>query len=471
MRLSRLAPALGALALAACSDSAASRPPPTDRFYYPTSLAVRHLDAAGQDCTGGAPGCTTQLLVVSSNFDLAYDLELGGTLLSVAVPADPGAADPLPAVIPDLPVRGAVRLGSLAGTMAVVEEATCPGWSSGGTARPSIAAVTSRIDDALYRVDLAGDLSLGCDGALTGSLGLVPCRLALDDSTGNPFGLGLACRGTGSAFQARSYVGFLDAVNGDATLERVDLACEGWRTGTAAQCAGSFSLASPSPANLFDYDRARDRLWFTGRFAVESGQILAPFRFLELGNPVATPGGADLSSPVPGSETSGFSLSSDRSRAYVGLRLYDAGAALRTSARPFDSGGALGVLDLREGADGAPLPVVLAAVPVGRSPGEVKVIPRPGRRDLVVVSCLGDDSVWLYDDQTGTVAKVFGRDSSGRPALGAMPYALAVEPRLGGAWRIYVAAFDSSEVTVIDVPDPNNPHAARLLMRLGRARP
>jgi hypothetical protein len=55
------------------------------------------------------------------------------------------------------------------------------------------------------------------------------------------------------------------------------------------------------------------------------------------------------------------------------------------------------------------------------------------------------------------------------PLLGRQPYGLAVEPRADGTYRLYVAAFGSDLVSVVEV-DPARPQEARVLFALGRER-
>jgi len=457
------------LALAACSGSAVDRAPPIDAFYFPESLAVRHLDAAGGDCLGGAPGCTTQLLVVSTNFDLRYDSDRGGTLLSIAVPPDPATRpknDEEAARHPRLDVRGAVRIGSLGGTLALLEdrptvtggsERLCPGWSTAADpSRTPQALVASRVTRRLHRVGLRGDLGLDCEGG---------CAVSLDDATTSaddryrdPYGVGVVCRGEGEAYRAEAFVTFLSTPGNAGVLGRVSLP-----TGALLSPLDVGSDAAHTAA----YDAASDRLFFTGRF---TGPGYVPFRYLELGN---SRGGdarvdarvIDLAQQVRGAETRGFSFSEDRTRAYVALRLYDADLATRVGARPPDVGGAIGIIDTSPDLFGSPAGKVLAVVPVGLAPTDVKVIPRPGRRGVVVASCSGDDTVWIYDDESGALAKVFARGDAG-PLMGSQPAGLAVEARSDGHFRIYVAAFGSNAVSAIDL-DPSAPSQALRFMVLG----
>ena len=71
---------LSLLALAACGEPSAVRTTPTDRFAFPSAVAVTARASGG-----------TALVVASGNFDLAYDGPNGGTVLSV----DPSDWDPV----------------------------------------------------------------------------------------------------------------------------------------------------------------------------------------------------------------------------------------------------------------------------------------------------------------------------------------------------------------------------------------
>jgi len=460
------------LGLAACLGQPVDRAPPVDAFYFPESLAVRHLDASGQDCVGGAPGCTTQLLVVSTNFDMRYDPERGGTLLSVAVPPDPAVppADSDLPLRPPLDVRGAVRIGSLGGTLALLEdrptlaaqvlggsERICPGWSTAADpGRDPQALVASRVTRRLHRVGLRGDLGLECaDGCATS---LDDPATADDDRYHDPYGVGVVCRGSGRAYRALAFVSFLSTPGNAGVLGGVDLAGGGLLAPLGVGVDAAHTMA---------YDPAGDRLFFTGRFA---GTVTMPFRFMDLGNTQATEVRAfDFASQATGAETRGFALSTNRRRAYVALRLYDPILAGRVGARTPDVGGALAILDMTPDAIlGIPDVRLVDVVRVGLGPTDVAAIPRSGRRDLVAISSTNDDTVWLYDDESSAVAKVFAGGSLA-PALGKQPAGLAAEARADGHFRLYVASFGSHAVSVIDV-DPAAPARARHHMTLGGQR-
>jgi hypothetical protein len=478
--VNRIPFALSLLALAtACSDKVQDKLGPLDRFYYPTALAVRHYDTTagslGADCVGGAPGCVTQLLVASANFDLFYSPTQGGTVLSVRVPSDAemaarAAAAPTPgrpadfASFPDLSsdltgqgplLMGAVRIGSYAGDLVVADDRTCPGWSRGPQA-----LVASRTTNRLHRIDLgAGSGELSCpDG----------CATPLDDRFADPYGIALACRGNPSdgTFLAGAYVGYLVAPLNEGFISRIDL--------LGSRATQAFSVGFDPPHALL-YQAARDRLLLTGRFG---GSGIVPFRWVDLGVdglPFDVARLRNLASDFAGAETSGLALSSDGNRAYLGMRLYDVGLA-SLGGRPGDTGGTLAVLDMADDPVVGTLARPLFSTDVGRGPGEVRAVARTGKGDLVAVTCPGDDTLWLYDDELGRVVKVVARDAKGSPLLGRQPFGMAVERRAPasaaapGLVRLYVAAFGSDVVNVIDL-DPDRPQAAELRAQLGALRP
>lgn len=102
--------------------------------------------------------------------------------------------------------------------------------------------------------------------------------------------------------------------------------------------------------------------------------------------------------------------------------------------------------------------------PLPAQPNELRLIERPGRRPLVVISCTGAETVVIYDDETSTiVAQVTG--------VGIQPYGVAVrteQSTLGvlGA-RIFTSNFGDGRVAVIDIDDLNQPYNARVVAHLG----
>lgn len=109
-------------------------------------------------------------------------------------------------------------------------------------------------------------------------------------------------------------------------------------------------------------------------------------------------------------------------------------------------------------ATGVPISFV-RGVGLPDAPNDVKVIARPGRGDLVAVTCTAAGSVVLYDDDVGDlVAYVAG--------VGTQPYGLAVDTR-GNAARLFVSNHGDGRIAVIDVPDLTRPQAAHLVAHLG----
>ncbi len=462
--------ALAAL-LAGCGDIARDAAPPTDRFRFPVGLALRHLKAsctaAPCTCVAGTPGCQTVLHVVSSNFDLTYDTDEGGTLIALRVPEPserPATLGPRDLWdIPDIvPYRlGAVRIGSFGGEVSLLDEEHCAGWETGAAPGAPAAFVASRSRDRLYRLTLGNDGSLGCGD---------DCRTALDPDLRDPYGVTLACGGSGTGFAASVYVTYLSTPLNVGFLSELAL-----KVPDRLAAAKSPGL---QPAINIGLDAARSaafeplsqRVFMTGAF---SGPGYMPLRWLDLPYPPSStnpPPPVDLATRVFGAETTGIALSSDGTRAYVGLRLYDGYTAALVGGRTPDIGGALAVIDVTPAPTGGINGQLLSLVPVGVGPTEVRVIPRPGLADLVAVSCNGDGSVWLYDDASGLVPRVFGIDqASGTPLLGKQPAGLAVERRADGSVRLYVGSFGSHFVSVIRLDDPTDPRSAWVEMRLGMA--
>jgi hypothetical protein len=391
-----------------------------------------------------------------------------------------------------IPGDGFVSIGSFAGELAIVDEGTCNGWQT-RLGRDREALVASRSQNQLYRVRVLGDGRLECgDG----------CVVPLDAISADPYGVTVACgqfppidAATGLAIpgaaprpQAYAFVTYLRTAASAGRLSRIDLTT----TPANGPAPGLLDLGL-APAHTAVFDPATTRLFVTSRFGTAAS---SPLRWITL----ATPGTAaafDLETVIRGSEQRGIALSSASvtspppaglglaPRAYVALRLFDEDLATTLGARPSaDIGGALAVLDLSQQANGAPSMTLVQAVPVGLGANEVRVIPRDGRRDLVAVSSTDDGTVSLYDDETGTVARIFELcpDESapepcpaGRPSLGKQPFGLAVEqpftppgaPDVKLA-RLYVGSFDRSWVNVIEI-DPSHP-AARTVTSGGTER-
>ncbi|HET9553298.1 MAG TPA: hypothetical protein VFP50_10050 [Anaeromyxobacteraceae bacterium] len=455
------------LLAAACSEPASVRPPPRDAFAFPSGLAL----ASSTKVAGGQA-----LLVASANADLRWGPKYGGTLISV----DPDPYTPAGGVAhgslgaPDglLDVLGSAEIGSYAGPVTVADAASCPGLAS-----PAV-MVASRFTGRLHRFPLQGDASLGtcADGA---------CEVLLDKDLGDPYAVAVACRPDG--VRRSAYVSYLRApvigafAAGTAWLSELDL-------DDPTRPIRTFALAA-GPISDMAYDESFDRLYAVGRFVNQS----APLFILDLqpcrvgADSCLTPGVhvLDLFTQVRGAELQAVALSNPSAgprRAYVSARLYDADLARSLGGRPTtDIGGVLLVLDLSEDASGAPRVLIDQVVDIGLGAGQVRVLPpRPGGlRDLVVVSSSTAGTVTVYDDATGAVAAVVAVDPrTGAPLAGREPFGLAVQDRtaVDGSARVFVAAYDLSTVSAVDVPLAT-PALARLLtesdgapLRIGKER-
>jgi hypothetical protein len=429
--------------LAGCNDASRSAVPPLDRFHYPIGMALRHaLDGCTSGpgcstCQGGTPGCRTLLYVASSNFDLSYAPDTGGSLLAV----DPDAAVHLQ---PLRPVGAPVLMGSFAGELALLDEASCPGWEDG--TRQPLALVASRSLGVLYAMPLASDGAPSCGPG---------CSTPLASTLGDPFGVTVTCRsGAGGAPEASAWIAYQSTPSATAWLTEVPLR-------QPLEPLPPFLLGA-AVAYESVYDPLRDRLYLSSRFYSPS---FVPIRHIDLGYPGVNQAPIRMELEVPGAETTGIAISSDGTRAYVALRLYEPGLA--QFGRPPDIGGALAVLDLSELPAGGPSGRLLRLVPVGLGPAEVRAIARSGMRDLVAVTCTGGASLYLYDDELGAVARAIALDeSTGTPLLGRQPFGLAVESpwwksaAAPSAVRFFVASFDQSFVSVVELDDPSRPAGA-----------
>lgn len=472
--------ALALLSAAACNDHAISAGPPLDRFYFPTGLAIRHEPPG---CTAGTAGCRTQLLVVSSNFDLGYDVAAGGSLISadvdqaLAQAALPGAPSPLP-----VPVLGAIRIGSFGGELAIADAETCPTWS--GTAQ---ALVASRSQMQLYRVDVdaQGGLTCGDD-----------CVVPLPAQFADAYGVTVACgtfpasAGAAPTPQALAFVSYLRAVAAEGWLSRIDLLAKDPAGRRTSPMVDVDMGVAPTGTAAFDAGTATApaaRLYVTGRFSQSSYYTpspagYTPLRWLELAAPAVAAVSVNVFSVIRGADLRGIALSSDRTRAYVALRFYDpAVATVYGMISIYDLAGALAVVDLAALSGPVPTLRILQIVPLDRGASEVRVIARPGRRDLVAVTSSDDSSVSLFDDDVGEIARTFTicdptvepsapACDAGSAVMGANPFGLAVEPLASGSARLYVGSFDRGWINLLQI-DPTHPEAEpSLWIRIGPER-
>lgn len=498
----------------ACTDRVPMFAPPEDRFFWPTGIAVRHVDASGaaSDCVPTEPAldgtCRTQLFVVSSNLDLRYDVRMGGTLLAIdvdrAIEDQKIPSDLSPPPLSEAAILGSLRIGSFGGQVAIVDSVSCNGW----TGAPQ-ALVASRSLNRLQRITIGspgGEDFLRCDENCAVALDTVASEVI--PSVGDPYGITVACGqfpaagpypssggsptpGTPVPSQL-AFVSHLRSVmpsgHSAGVLSRVDL-------GRSSEVTLVDTGLVPTHATVFD--PVSTRLYFTSVF---SAARYSPLGWVTLATPAAPLEPPwNMAEIVRGAEVRGMVLSTDKTRAYLAIRLFDEYYAAVTGYRPTtDAGGALAVMDLTQQPDGRPSGRILDVIPLERGAAEIRIVGRgaagAAKRDLVAIVGSDDASLTLYDDETGAIARtitlcdpgtvagtVTGRVdppvpscAAGTPQLGARPFGLAVQPyRLAGgadAARIFVGSMDRGWVNVITI-DPNDPSAdPREWYRLGPER-
>ncbi len=410
-----------ALALA-CGETAKTQPGPLDRIYRPTGLAVE----------------SGRLLVASSNADLLYDDETGGSVIAL----DPASLD-------SVRVAGAVTVRSFAGDLAVArttsQDPAARDPEACGTAVPgALALFATRGSNTLNTLRVASDGKLSCDR----------CGIPLSGTFSDPFAVTVAC-GPG---RASAFVGYLRSPDGGAWLTEYDLATGALRS----------ARVGAGPVRAFAYDAARDRLYLVG---LATG-VPTPLRWLELGGCTfglaagaggCSVGSASLATLPPGIELRSIALAHPfpgaPQRAFLTGRLYDTAAAATAGARTTDFGGRLLVVDLVDNAQGGvDVRPVGEPIDIGKGAQDVRVLPmRTGRRDVVAAVAIDDGVLTILDDDTGAWTQFRRSDgapsATGAPVLGHQPFGIAVDPVVtGAAARLYVGSYGENYVTPIDVP-------------------
>jgi hypothetical protein len=443
------------VAAAGCNQVSELQPGPADRFYFPTGAAVT---AAGQ------------LVVASSNFDLRYDEDTGGSVIAV---------DPAQEPAPDLAgLLGAVNVRSLAGQLAIADPATCPAVLD--PAAGAVAVVPVRGSNVVYRLRVAASGAVSCPG----------CEVQVGGTSHvDPWAAGIAC-GPGIA---RAFVGHLRTsglVYPAAWVTQLDLSKDPSAPDAVQHFAWDYGQARG-----FAYDAEQERLYVTHTVTGAATSL----RWVDLGGKVACDGdpaslcacrvdrgfasggcatGESVAGAVPqGIELRGVALSHSPTpfrRAYFTARVYDPVLAAAAGARTTEFDGKLLVADLVETLDGRLDLAVVGEIDLGYGASDVVVLPeRAGKRDLVAALATDSGRITIYDDETGTVvgigANLEGEPATGAPLVGHAPIALALDPvpKAGGTVaRLYAVSFQESFVTPIDVP-LEDPAAACLVAPAG----
>jgi hypothetical protein len=442
---------VAAALLLSCAKGATLPDAPRDVLHYPAWIAT----------------LGDQLLVVNLDQDLAYD---NGALVAIDASTTSATSGR---------ILGGIPLPNMAGQVHLVQDAAGAGVDPSRFAicaenldagyRPlPLALVAGRFQTALF----AAQLTPGAAPPFSGDarrIDLNPFSAAV------PFGLAFTCGADGIP---RAWVSYLSGQANTGYVAQVDLSKPPGAPGSVVQV----NVGKGEPRS-FAFDAVHERLYFTGK---EYSQA-APVRWIEAGNACLpfpdglqderqggchVDRGFDLSLQFRGAEPNEIQLATADAngtpfdctapgfagmkcpRMYLSVRMYDADLAAFLGSRPSnDIGGKLMVVELPEGGVGRPAPQVVAEQDIGMMAGDVRLIPRPGKRPLVAITAIDDDLLWIYDDDIGAMVKVFGRDARGVPALGHLPSAIATQLVDGGATvRLFVTSYQDNWVSAVDLP-------------------
>jgi hypothetical protein len=472
------------LSVVACQDTFPTVVPPLDSFDFPVGMAVRQLPPGTS-----TPAGSSQLVVLSSNFDLRYDEHTGGSLLVV----DPDASDDtiLGGRLTVYP-GGAWRLGSFGGEVALADGSCPPGWPDCPTACAPLAAdpvvraggaklvFTSRANQVVYQLDMAQNGTLACGST---------CETQLAVQSLDPYGASKVCSLRHGVPTAQVYVSQLRGVNNLGALTRVDLL-----TGASIDLQLGFGTTYTGVFNPRD-----EQLFISSRIPSAEAPLrwFNPLVTLSTVNGQAVPEyrAAGMSRFVQNALSRDLAVSNDGRFLYMQVEFYDYDIAVNTGSI-ISQGGAMAVLDLAPTAFNEPRLALVGLVPTCLGGGQVRVLPQrrnpdgtQAKRDIVAVTCDYQGALLLYDDEKQAVVRYVGLDAStGRPVLGRQPFGLAVEPidparrTTPVDWpdyspspcgtgrpcnRIYVGSFLDYWVNILEL-DPDEPQNAALVKRIGR---
>jgi hypothetical protein len=316
----------------------------------------------------------------------------------------------------------------------------------------------------------------------------------LPTSTLDPYGVEVVCGSnpeTGQA-TANAYVTELRAANSEGLLTRLDLVSGSFDTVDLAAPETYTTAFDPATGLLFvgtQVGTTQPLRWINPLLlpAVSSDATWAP----EVEQ-------IDLATYFAGSLTLDMAVSNDGTRLYAALEKLDSTLLAQGAIVP--QGGVLAVFDLTPDSFNQPSMTLHEAVNTCLGGGQVRVLPaRPGKRDLVAITCDTQGALALYDDDVGKVVGLVGLDpGTGQPLLGRQPFGLAVElidpsravtapfvpassASLAYSWppyqpspcvagdqcvRLYVASFAQSFVSILEL-DPAHPEQMQLVKRIG----
>jgi DNA-binding beta-propeller fold protein YncE len=425
------------MALAACTPTDAVKPPPADRFYFPTGVAFARPAMAAEGV----------LYVASSNFDKRFDFGsvIAVDLAKVGLPAFPSAAGQAPASpaisVTDLGIASdqqVVYVQSFAGQVGAYPLA------DGGTRL----FVPSRAEGHLLQTIEASGASLSCyeppQGGGNNCISTAPSLVANQASaTGlprlsSPYAVGVSPEGI-------VYVTGLDAIDSPFGSTKA------WQASMFEMSALSPRVKDDDSPGVVDKGFFPAALPSSGvavgsRYLFVAGRYNAHFDYRlvtlvdRVTHAITQP---FLEQNFRVQDARGIALSSDEKRLYVVARYPDTLVVVAVNGAGTD----------------APALAIVHSVPLPEGPNEVQILQRPGRGDLVAVTCATAGKLVLYDADSGDLVKQVS-------AVGLQPYGIASERFALGA-RLFVTNFADGRVAVVDVPY-DEPQAAAVVARLGK---
>lgn len=462
--------AMAAVGLLGCPAVDVSLPTPLDRLYFPTAIA--HLDNPS-----GPDGGNGLLVVASTNFDKRFS---SGSLIAINLDT---LSPPLPAFgatpaspVVQLPMLRPGPLGADGGSPDAVLIAPFAGQMAAlslGPDRFRLFVPTRSERQRVHAVDLSvgagGALSLDCFNSADRNCGLSATSLTTFEQTDTAvprapgaFGVALRERACTAPTDCGASTDFVcqqgRCVTAGATPEPsvevlvTHLTQADSPLGSSKDARGYLvKLPSESmavtPESFINLGPGATHAVAVGRrWNYVSGRFVSP-----LGNLVRlvdTRTGALISTGLESvfrvAEARGLALSSDERRLYLLGRSPDA----------------LLVASIDDPSSDAPKLQIVRGNPLPETPSEVVVLSRPGRGDLLAITCTNAGVIALYDDDVGDVVVQV-------PGVGIQPFGLTVDRRGAGA-RLYASNFQDGRVAVVDIPDLAQPQGARLVAHLGR---
>lgn len=447
---------LSCLFFLGCPAEAVFFVPPTDRLYFPTGIVYLESTKKPQGV----------LVVANANFDKRYST---GSVVAIdleKLEGMPPFGSPVTAVaqVTDLKIspQAMVQVGSFTGQMAGY-------WLGGDRARLFVPSRSEGMQVQAIDVDFsAADVTVACGGPTSEGDGrncqtLAPSLTKYELSeTGlprapGPFGVAARVRTcataaecgegrtcVGGTCQTASSEAFADVWVSHISQADSPLASGANQRGYLVRF-DSDTVAIPEENFINLGPGAGSAIAPGRRWTYVSGRVTAPapnlIRLVERSGFVWSTG---LEETIRVPDTRGLALSQDEHRLYVAARGPDA----------------LLVFSIDDPVADVPLlrPARIVQLPGGAN--EVTVIARPGRGNLVAVTCTGDGSLVLYDEDVGDlVAQVSG--------VGLQPFGLAVV-RQGNGVRMFVTNFSDGRISVVDVVDLQRPQEARIVGFLGQ---